>query len=1384
MVSKNSFHKGMNRDLSFSKIGPEYYYNARNIRIITREGESTGSITNEKGNELLLQIPNIEAYDSIPAQINLQIIGSTTIRDVIVLFTTNESSSTPINSYGQIWTLTYNDDYAPSLRLMYNNICNFSTNYPIKAIGNYENDNVQKVYWTDDYNQLRSFNISSNGDYINTGSYTIDNTVVVNRNIIDMAPDWNFKSITIDSVENAGVFTAGTVMYAYSQYNRYYSQTKISPPTDIIPINNQDSVKMGGNFVGKSVNISIDLDSNFDRVKVFRIQFTTNEALPSIYEIYNNDYESTSFTLTDTGITTYPTISLEEFLLLGGEEWIVKDFVQKDNRLFIGNILENNFDVDYDARAYRFASNQIANLYNIDNSLEYSISGSAPSTTVGIYTSWNDIPVTADVISPVNYMTADSSKPGGSSNYNKTSVYQTDGSTVGGEGPNVSYTFGIDTKQIDSDASVASRLQTTEENSNINYARYTLRGYARDEIYRFGIIFYNKKGRKSPVKWIGDIRFPDYYQYYDSDGGNRVPGATSTTSQIVSSKILYINFTLSNLPSDAYGYQIVRQERGFNDKTVIANAVYNATYLSRDMEDGEPADEQVVMPAPLFVPTSVNADALILSSARKLEYLDSSSLTYANASISRQYIPHYGCLYSPDLQQSTFLPNKDSDYIDSIGGMYFNARVSGSDTTGGLFDIENDLTNGIDPQAYFALIDKTFIYKGYQHGLPSYGSTSFPNPATFDLGASLKTPTYNSNGYVVPSYQYLSYTGLTSYPTFANYFRIKDYTWNVTSNLNTITYGGPTTLVAPTFINPNELSPLHNVIGYDVMPLVRYRRYLSSQYGGRGHQSREQATYIPVTDFKLTSTTNLNVYRGDIFISYTNMLMNYMTNTLTTANDYLQFSNKLLIPMECNIDPDADAGIKYNAWKNKYITSYSSLTELSGMEPSIIQEFPKDDSYELNKNFDTEVRYSNPKSNNESIDSFLEFKSNNFTEIEGEYGPINALSKFANEVFVLQDSAVSRLLINPTPQVIGNDNSVIQLGTGAVIQKAQYISSTSGSYNRFGVISSPSGIFYFDLLNLKLMKCDGKQVTSLSDLKGLSGYFREELRNYVESLKIDNPVKRRGVSGAYDINNMEALFTLMASEPFTVSPISSTKFNVLQSQHTDGISIGDVIDITVNGSSIYKGTVTNVDGDTVSYSSSYSFQLGDTWTVTYYVGNYYTVIFNDLIDGFTSFYDYAPSTYIYDTKNLLSTNPSNSALYIHGIGDYGSYYGNPIENSYIELVVNGGQYADFNKIFDSIEFYTQCTNSSNIDVPNETIDKLLASNSYQTTQDITLVPNSNIRKRHRNWFTHIPRQYENITQTRNRMKDNWLKLRLTKDNSNNNRIILHDIISNFRVVKY
>ena len=50
-------YDGMIQDISQSKFSNKFYFEGRNIRIIATDTQSTGSVTNEKGNSLILTIP-------------------------------------------------------------------------------------------------------------------------------------------------------------------------------------------------------------------------------------------------------------------------------------------------------------------------------------------------------------------------------------------------------------------------------------------------------------------------------------------------------------------------------------------------------------------------------------------------------------------------------------------------------------------------------------------------------------------------------------------------------------------------------------------------------------------------------------------------------------------------------------------------------------------------------------------------------------------------------------------------------------------------------------------------------------------------------------------------------------------------------------------------------------------------------------------------------------------------------------------------------------------------------------------------------------------------------------------------------------------------------
>ena len=370
--------KGAMQDVSKSKHPVEYYFEGKHIKLLSTDSQSSGSVTNEKGNELVLTIPNIfintstniitygtktlsyKNNNEIDQQIisgelqttssNPIIIGHATTRDSIVLFTTDD------NNMDCIWLVNnvLENDY--TLTLLYIRNLGFSINYPIQALFNYENENIQKVYWVDGNKQIRYINltyssIEGNGELIE-----------VPLNSINFVGNILFSQPTISSSISGGSHTSGMIQYAYNLYRLNGSQTKLSPFSEIYPLD-KGSVLGGGDIneiVGTIpiINIS-NIDTSYTNIQVYAIKYTSFNQIPSISLIDESELNGrTELKVFDDG-STISTLSLEEFVFLGSNPVIPRHIESKDNRLFIANLKDNSFDVpeSLDVRAYSFPIN-------------------------------------------------------------------------------------------------------------------------------------------------------------------------------------------------------------------------------------------------------------------------------------------------------------------------------------------------------------------------------------------------------------------------------------------------------------------------------------------------------------------------------------------------------------------------------------------------------------------------------------------------------------------------------------------------------------------------------------------------------------------------------------------------------------------------------------------------------------------------------------------------------------------------------------------------------------------------------------------------------------------------------------------------------------------
>src|ERR1035437_8201690 len=478
---------------------------------------------------LIFTVANVVVNNAyILAQVGIEPIGWATVRDELVFLTTNNKTinpgghdfdpSVPTNpsSVGQIWKYNYTPGPGPvagQLTLLYNNITDFTTYHSIPQtaiIGRYENPVTKKIYWSDFFSQVRNFNIADpNGFALNPVVLSRKPDVIISRPILQAINDVG------------GQLYTGNYQAVYRLKLNTGAVTRFFELSNSVSIFAAPSIDSFVNFVGdapatlptlvttKTITWDINpVDTNFDRIEIAIVKRLNVGTIYGIDIIREDPIpKSGNYQFTYNGHETTIPIDLNELVAIPGEFTHAKTLSSKDNLLIVANVRSENFDVDFDARAYRFNS-QIVIGQRYAEVQDYQ--GGAIDIQAATL-NWSSVPIEHDAINPDQ------------SNQTATSYrFQSDGITLGGEGQNIKYTF--KTKYIVDDQNLAGNgfggmpLDTgngplgfdgrfilnggpDEVIDTVNYPNNSfldgfkspykasaLKGYQHDEVYRFGIV--------------------------------------------------------------------------------------------------------------------------------------------------------------------------------------------------------------------------------------------------------------------------------------------------------------------------------------------------------------------------------------------------------------------------------------------------------------------------------------------------------------------------------------------------------------------------------------------------------------------------------------------------------------------------------------------------------------------------------------------------------------------------------------------------------------------------------------------------------------------------------------------------------------------------------
>lgn len=1078
---KNTFIKGIDQDTSANSRDPQTYYYAENIRVLLSEQLASGAITNIKGTtnlDLESHLSNACLAKGISPSLVHTIVGVGSVRDTLILFTVSNNSSF-------IFGLTLTKEEITSSTLYYSDIStvdgsklNLSTNYPIRAFtAHYENEDNIKIYFSDfradtTFNPLRSMNIAQ-ADLM-TGVQGIS------ANSFNIIPEFTPSTPTIISVESGGDLKNGLIQYAYQLYNKYGSKSIISPlsnlvhlaPTNYVAANTQEYI---GGLVeessGKAVNISIDIeDSTYDRIRVFAIHYTTEAGVPSIHVLEDTD-SNDSIRLTDSGNNYIDTLSLEEFVSLP-DYFTAKDLAVKDNILFASNIKTQNFDFDFDARAYRFPKDAYTTKVEAADSTYISL-GATPDPSATAHYTWNnvtDIPEEYDAINPYNDYTT--SIPTMETAY----FYKRGSDRFGGSGWNVSYEFELEDIIID-ESSSGDTVYTVGAKGYEDYAKVSFRDWQRDEIYRFGLVGFNSKMQPSPVKWIGDIRIPAHIDSDSSYTYNAIDssGTPFTSNFKTLNKRLSIEFTINtnNLPDEVKHYQIVYVKRTLEDKTVLAEGLIGSTF-----KDGN----YYKIPLP---------------------YLVSSSGAYSDG------INNVLQFISPDLLFNKDFYYSEGDYIRLEGLFEYSSSMHtfDEDLGGDAFDSEYNLMVFTKYSKYENL-SASLIYTlenlYYADPIPNIkdGITSIDvgKPYRFLNWVDMTTNTtqvykhFGSGG----SKGILTTSVDITLPLYASTYyiqykrpRVAQYGGNTHNARKRNTY----IPCSPIYDSSTNTAVAYGDTYVTMLDYVQATWFQDAQIG----EKIFSANYFPVAS---THNCWLRTTPG-------------IRSRVKDANYWL-LSEDVGVTKEFELDSTTYT-FTLEAELYAYNKTYDRVSD-------VYTYYARPDDFKELSNEDTLTKYSDTKIPKDYIDAWLSFRTLNSNVVESKYGEINKLEVYNDQLVFFQDRAIGIWYANNRELVATNNPGALTLGVGDILQQYNYITKESGTRHQFSVVNTGTALYYYDVINQGFYKFSGEGQLNTTKILGLSTLFKNiMLEGYSDNLITSSTL---GVLAAYNKEFNEVILTV------------------------------------------------------------------------------------------------------------------------------------------------------------------------------------------------------------------------------------------------------------------
>lgn len=265
----------------------------------------------------------------------------------------------------------------------------------------------------------------------------------------------------------------------------------------------------------------------------------------------------------------------------------------------------------------------------------------------------------------------------------------------------------------------------------------------------------------------------------------------------------------------------------------------------------------------------------------------------------------------------------------------------------------------------------------------------------------------------------------------------------------------------------------------------------------------------------------VTVFDGDIYITpaeFVNMFKTYDFND----KEYSLISGQVVyyIPLESRINTFFDYGMNYRntssanlmlepgeitgvASQARPLHQYNMIYSDNNTSIDVFTPHTHNDSETIN-HIPHRICYSQLKTDGENIDNWQIFKPVDFIDVDSKYGEITHLLTSDNTLYYWQKNAFGKLSVNERSLVKDENSNAIQLGTGGVLNRYDYLSTRYGMRpDDRAAIAAEHGIYWIDINNKAIPAFTGNGVVNYSELCNVQNLVNQKMANDIPTIDYD-----------------------------------------------------------------------------------------------------------------------------------------------------------------------------------------------------------------------------------------------------------------------------------------